>query len=184
MMHCNIDVNCCYAAHTHTPEKRCRTPNLGSAQQRNPKIPANRELLAIGAQVHACAVSGAVSRVEDLAVLVGEPLPLHALDEGNAKHRGVFLLPFTFCAAPACRVFARLREHPDDLALISSIPICNAEPALRLTGIVALFPKARSRRLCGISRVGQPAEREQKYERQSHLQGHHLSHATTSTLPV
>ena len=89
---------------------------------------------AIGAQVHSCAVGGAVSRVENFAVLVGESLPSHALDEGNAEHRGLFLLPFTFGAAPTGRVLSRVRDHPDDLALIGPIPVGDAEPAFRLTG--------------------------------------------------
>src|SRR3712207_8948992 len=73
-------------------------------------------------------IGGAIARVEDLAVLLGEPLPFHALDEGNAKHRGVFLLPFTFGAAPAGRVLSGLREHLDDLAFIGPVPVRDAEP--------------------------------------------------------
>src|SRR5215210_6683152 len=68
--------------------------------------------------------------------------------------------------------------------LIGPVPVRDAEPAFRLTGVVALFPKARSGRLCRASRVGHTAESEQQYKRQSRLQVRLSSHATTSSLPI
>src|SRR4051812_49197917 len=135
-------------------------PDLGFAQQRNAQIPTHRKLLAIGAQVHARAVERAVARVEDFPVLVGEPLPLHALDERDAELRGVLLLAIALRAAPARRILSGLRKHPDDLALIGPVPVRDAEPAFRLAGRVALFPEARGGRLRRAPRVGRPTERE------------------------
>ena len=78
-------------------------PDLAAAEQRNAEIAAHLELLAVGAQLHERAIDRAVARVHDRAVLVGQPLALHALDQREAQHRRAPLRAFALVADPVRR---------------------------------------------------------------------------------
>src|SRR6516162_5446243 len=90
-------------------------PHFILSQQRDAEIAANSESLAIGTQTHGRAIDRAVARIENRAVLVGEPVSAHAFDESQSEHRRVLLFALALGAAPLLSVFtARLWKNLDD----------------------------------------------------------------------
>src|SRR6516165_4099085 len=135
-------------------------PHFILSQQRDAEIAANSESLAIGTQTHGRAIDRAVARIENRAVLVGEPVSAHAFDESQSEHRRVLLFALALGAAPLLWVFtARLRKNLDDLSFKLALALRDPKPSLGLAGIAELFPQAGRGRLLRPRRLRREARR-------------------------
>ena len=135
-------------------------PHFILSQQRDAEIAANSESLAVGTQAHGRAIDRAVARIENRAVLVGEPISAHAFDESQSEHRRVFLFALALGAAPLLWIFtARLRKNLDDLSFKLALALRDPKPSLGLAGIAELFPQAGRGRLLRPRRLRREARR-------------------------
>src|SRR5262249_3172014 len=135
-------------------------PHFILSQQRDAGIAANSESLAVGTQAHGRAIDRAVARIENRAVLVGEPVSAHAFDESQSEHRRVLLFALALGAAPLLWVFtARLRKNLDDLSFKLALALRDPKPSLGLAGIAELFPQAGRGRLLRQRRLRREARR-------------------------
>src|SRR5262249_42066923 len=135
-------------------------PHFILSQQRDAEIAANSESLAVGTQAHGRTIDRAVARIENRAVLVGEPVSAHAFDESQSEHRRVLLFALALGAAPLLWVFtARLRKNLDDLSFKLALALRDPKPSLGLAGIAELFPQPARRRLLRPRRLRREARR-------------------------
>ena len=94
-------------------------PGLIHAKQRDAEIAAHGENLPITADPHERAVHGAVARIEDVAILIFQSLPLHVPDDGHAQHR--LVLPVV--GAPGAKLIRRVpgpRQRLGDGAFVDA----------------------------------------------------------------